>query len=342
MEEGEGWRKVMNKKHRVNRENLNALRRKRWVKEVDNRSHIKLDWRVRQGMSYRDVVSKPVSSSCVSEGCSVAKRIVIPGQVEIHSPNWLENCLVGEIKEIELLSNFFSVFQSSDIADCSLKYMGGLLVAIVFESKSIAEAFLSLQRDTWSRCELEEGEIFGEEDFFEDHDLPEEDDRFSKQGADEVAREVGENLILNGVEYEEQININRTLAGGATYKEKDTHAGGDTHKEKDTHAGGDMHKEKDEGIEVSEGSSPEINQPIMDSPIGDGPAEGSVLRDFGLNDGGPFCEVCIHGMAFDNVDRSIEKGVPDLNVEASANSISSGSRNKSNLEISKGKMALTR
>ncbi|KAI3500231.1 hypothetical protein L1887_36049 [Cichorium endivia] len=108
----------------------------------------------------------------------------------------------------------------------------------------------------------------------------------------------------------------------------------------DTNAGGDMYKEIDEDIEVSEGSSPDNDQPNLENLIGGGPAGGSEMRDIGLNEDGTFCEADNHGPASSNVERSLKKGVLDLNVEASANSFSSFSRNKSKAEMSKGKLAL--
>ncbi|KAI3723143.1 hypothetical protein L2E82_34533 [Cichorium intybus] len=78
-------------------------------------------------------------------------KIVIPEAVNLGGPAWLDNCLIGEVIDIELLSNFFSIFHNSGIAECSIKYAGGLLVILKFESKEIASAFLTDQRDTWSR-----------------------------------------------------------------------------------------------------------------------------------------------------------------------------------------------
>ncbi|KAI3751195.1 hypothetical protein L2E82_22242 [Cichorium intybus] len=115
------------------------------------------------GRSFKDVVN----NSGVKSGEMVETKrakIVIPEAVNLGGPAWVDNCLIGEVIDIELLSNFFSIFHNSGIAECSIKYAGGLLVILKFESKEISSAFLTDQRDTWSRCEIEEGEFVDSED----------------------------------------------------------------------------------------------------------------------------------------------------------------------------------
>ncbi|KAI3750934.1 hypothetical protein L2E82_21855 [Cichorium intybus] len=104
---------------------------------------------VTRGHSFRDVLAGSRVQPCDKENERNA-MISIPDVVNLSAPPWLDYCLIGEIKDIELLSNFFSIFHESGIAECSLKYVGGLLVLIKFESKVTAKAFLDDQRDTWS------------------------------------------------------------------------------------------------------------------------------------------------------------------------------------------------
>ncbi|KAI3780221.1 hypothetical protein L2E82_10192 [Cichorium intybus] len=79
------------------------------------------------GRSFKDVVN----NSGVKSGEMVETKrakIVIPEAVNLGGPTWLDNCLIGEVIDIELLSNFFSIFHNSGIAECSIKYAGGLLI----------------------------------------------------------------------------------------------------------------------------------------------------------------------------------------------------------------------
>ncbi|KAI3751991.1 hypothetical protein L2E82_23089 [Cichorium intybus] len=86
------------------------------------------------GRSFKDVVNNSVVGGREIVETKMAK-IVIPEAVNLGCPVWLDNCLIGEVIDIELLSNFFSIFQNSGIAECSIKYAGGLMVILKFESK---------------------------------------------------------------------------------------------------------------------------------------------------------------------------------------------------------------
>ncbi|KAI3791071.1 hypothetical protein L2E82_04650 [Cichorium intybus] len=74
----------------------------------------------------------------------------MPGSLNI-SPNiWLKNCLIGEIKYLELLAKCLSIFYSTGIGECSVKYIGGLNVILKFENARVTSAFLSEHKESWS------------------------------------------------------------------------------------------------------------------------------------------------------------------------------------------------
>ncbi|KAL4581616.1 hypothetical protein LXL04_006139 [Taraxacum kok-saghyz] len=64
--------------------------------------------------------------------------------------DWLDSCLVGEVKNIELLSKCMSIIHAYGLGECSIRYIGGLVVMLQFNNKMIADCFLQNQRLNWS------------------------------------------------------------------------------------------------------------------------------------------------------------------------------------------------
>ncbi|KAL4583360.1 hypothetical protein LXL04_007931 [Taraxacum kok-saghyz] len=66
------------------------------------------------------------------------------------SPRWLKNCLVGEVKNIELLSKCMTIIHAYGLGECSIRYVGGLSVLLQFNNQVIADCFLRNQKVNWS------------------------------------------------------------------------------------------------------------------------------------------------------------------------------------------------
>ncbi|KAI3724608.1 hypothetical protein L2E82_36391 [Cichorium intybus] len=99
--------------------------------------------------TFFDVVLKsdglsPYNSS--NEGIAVK----IPDSLVIDQCQWLNCCLIGELKDLDLLSKCFAIFHSTGIGDCSVKYLGGLNVLLRFENHRVASAFLVDHKESWS------------------------------------------------------------------------------------------------------------------------------------------------------------------------------------------------
>ncbi|KAL4574766.1 hypothetical protein LXL04_021604 [Taraxacum kok-saghyz] len=105
------------------------------------------------GVSYKQVLYKNAGSTEKSEVqtyMAVKRNIVVKDCVSVRKPNWLDPCLVGEVKNIEMLSKCMSVIHAYGLGECSIRYMGGLVVLLQFNSKAIAECFLNNQKENWS------------------------------------------------------------------------------------------------------------------------------------------------------------------------------------------------
>lgn len=63
----------------------------------------------------------------------------------------LDNCLLGEVMDIDRLSNVFLVFQAYGLLDRSIKYIGGILALLDFGSTLVANVFLKYQKYIRSR-----------------------------------------------------------------------------------------------------------------------------------------------------------------------------------------------
>ncbi|KAL4592663.1 hypothetical protein LXL04_005666 [Taraxacum kok-saghyz] len=86
----------------------------------------------------------------VPEARPKAEKITIPQVVVLRSNEWLSCCLVGEIKDLELLSKCMSMIQVYGLGDCKVRYIGGLCVILEFKTKVIAECFLRNQQINWA------------------------------------------------------------------------------------------------------------------------------------------------------------------------------------------------
>ncbi|KAL4573526.1 hypothetical protein LXL04_020336 [Taraxacum kok-saghyz] len=78
------------------------------------------------------------------------QKVVIPDVLKCYLMDWLDRCLVGEIKDLELLSKCLSMIQVYEMGECIIKYVGGLCVLLEFTSKSVAACFLKAQKVNWS------------------------------------------------------------------------------------------------------------------------------------------------------------------------------------------------
>lgn len=72
--------------------------------------------------------------------------IVIPYILSPRPCTWLNGCLVGD-----LLSQFFGIFSSPALVDCSLKYIWGLNVLLDFRRRSIADVLLKDHIVSWRK-----------------------------------------------------------------------------------------------------------------------------------------------------------------------------------------------
>ncbi|KAL4558909.1 hypothetical protein LXL04_037114 [Taraxacum kok-saghyz] len=68
---------------------------------------------------------------------NMEKKIIIPQGVNIRSMDRLICCLVGEIKDIELLSKCMSMIHSYGLGDCTVKYIGGLCALLEFKIEKV-------------------------------------------------------------------------------------------------------------------------------------------------------------------------------------------------------------
>ncbi|KAI3740390.1 hypothetical protein L2E82_30819 [Cichorium intybus] len=101
--------------------------------------------------SFKDVVTG-VLSKVVDNAKAVKEKmnINIPSGLDFSTFEWLGNCLIGELKDVDLLAKCFSIFHSNGIGECSVIYLGGLSVLLRFENSRVASAFLEEHRDNWS------------------------------------------------------------------------------------------------------------------------------------------------------------------------------------------------
>ncbi|KAL4561124.1 hypothetical protein LXL04_033286 [Taraxacum kok-saghyz] len=76
-------------------------------------------------------------------------KITIPQAVNLRSDLWLKNCLVGELKDLELLTKCMSMIQNYGLGDCKVKFIGGLCVLLEFKNNNVADCFLKNQEVNW-------------------------------------------------------------------------------------------------------------------------------------------------------------------------------------------------
>ncbi|KAI3764299.1 hypothetical protein L2E82_14306 [Cichorium intybus] len=93
--------------------------------------------------SFRDVVSGRLKEDNQALSKVSSKCISIPSGLEIAYFDWLGSCLIGELKDVELLAKCFSIFHSTGIGECSVIYLGGLSVLLIFENHRVASACFS-------------------------------------------------------------------------------------------------------------------------------------------------------------------------------------------------------
>ena len=100
--------------------------------------------------SYREMLLGASSPTC-NPSIAIHKDVLngrnsvinIPRTLSLRSSGWLGGCLVGEIKDLELLSKCMSMIQVYGLGECKVKYVGGLCVLLEFMNKSVADCFLS-------------------------------------------------------------------------------------------------------------------------------------------------------------------------------------------------------
>lgn len=116
-------------------------------RRVDNYAAVSSSIRGRK--SYADVVGGMSAKYAYKE--DVREVIKIPDCVGPASHSWLDGCLVGEAKDLDMLESFFGIFKSSGLVDCSLKYLGGLNILLEFGRKNVADAFLRDHSEGWKK-----------------------------------------------------------------------------------------------------------------------------------------------------------------------------------------------
>ncbi|KAL4568347.1 hypothetical protein LXL04_023957 [Taraxacum kok-saghyz] len=79
----------------------------------------------------------------------LSQKVTIPLNVVGVLPGWLHCSLVGEMKDLELVEKCMSVIKAYGLGECDIKYMGGLNVLLVFNSKAVADCFLNNQKVNW-------------------------------------------------------------------------------------------------------------------------------------------------------------------------------------------------
>ncbi|KAL4555985.1 hypothetical protein LXL04_038619 [Taraxacum kok-saghyz] len=124
-----------------------------WDKHVRQEPDKARGFSNQHGMSYREMLvgfNMYVAQPSVIPKDSGDKLISIPNALNLRSVEWLDGCLVGEIKDLELLSKCMSTIQAYGLGDCRVRYVGGLCVLLEFKNKSVADCFLRNQEVNWS------------------------------------------------------------------------------------------------------------------------------------------------------------------------------------------------
>ncbi|KAL4557040.1 hypothetical protein LXL04_035210 [Taraxacum kok-saghyz] len=104
-----------------------------------------LNGRGHHGVEMRNEETRAILNQVVK-----VPEVVIPDENELRVHTWLDSCLVGELKDIELLSKCMSLIHTYGLGDCNIRYLGGLTVLLEFNSNVIADCFLRNQRVNWS------------------------------------------------------------------------------------------------------------------------------------------------------------------------------------------------
>ncbi|CAH1453823.1 unnamed protein product [Lactuca virosa] len=120
---------------------------------VDRRSFIHISNDVKKTGGFKSYVEAMKDMKGVKEDfgdCQASKLslLCIPDGVSPRPHSWIEGCMIGEAKDLNFLSKFFEIFCSSDLVDCSLKYLGGLNVLLDF-GRSVAGIILKDDVEGW-------------------------------------------------------------------------------------------------------------------------------------------------------------------------------------------------
>ncbi|KAL4557346.1 hypothetical protein LXL04_035521 [Taraxacum kok-saghyz] len=96
------------------------------------------------GNNSKDLGCKVIYSDMVGD------TLVIPGEVNIRKLKWLSCCLVGELKDIDLLAKCMAVIHAYGLGECTIRYLGGLAILLQFNNEAMTNCFLTNQKVNWA------------------------------------------------------------------------------------------------------------------------------------------------------------------------------------------------
>lgn len=101
--------------------------------------------------SYKDALNgyktNPQQST---NGQRAVKSVSIPPEFGAQYGLWKDSSLIGEVCNMSKINNVLVGLKAEGITDINIKYLGGLLVMIIFKNESDANNFLVNGKSTWS------------------------------------------------------------------------------------------------------------------------------------------------------------------------------------------------
>ncbi|KAF5764850.1 putative RNA recognition motif domain, nucleotide-binding alpha-beta plait domain superfamily [Helianthus annuus] len=99
----------------------------------------------------KGLFSEVVTGTRVDASCS-KKTLVVEDRATLYPDHCIMRSVIGEVRNVKAFGSINYMLKASGFANCSVGYIGGLKVMIVFKDKKSAVEFVSMKKEIWEEA----------------------------------------------------------------------------------------------------------------------------------------------------------------------------------------------
>ncbi|KAJ0941985.1 putative RNA recognition motif domain, nucleotide-binding alpha-beta plait domain superfamily [Helianthus annuus] len=92
-----------------------------------------------------------VVAGATAGASSSKKRIIVEGKAALYPDHCIMRSVIGDVKDVTAFGSIKNMLKESGFSECSVGYIGGLKVMIVFKDKKSAVEFVTRKKEAWEQ-----------------------------------------------------------------------------------------------------------------------------------------------------------------------------------------------